>query len=204
MNSLALHFPDVDWSNKEILVSKALSKFPAKDGVHRWEWKIGQTKTKRSIRRVALSDDMLHYLNQMRQAAKDPNGLIFSNKDGYPLDPDVFDSLFAEVRKTVSESRIRPRSAAFLCLVFDSAGLQCEVCLRPAWTFEHSDDVRHLRAFVSEGPHSSLPGAPLCTLVSPFQLCFARCSYSRCSSSIDIRASSSFRRDSCSKIPALS
>ena len=104
---LALHFTDVDRSNKEILVSKALSKFPAKDGVHRWQWRIGQTKTKRSIRRVALSDDILHYLNQIRQAAKDPNGLIFSNKDGDPLDPDVFDSLFAEVRSSASELRIR-------------------------------------------------------------------------------------------------
>jgi integrase len=103
---LALHFTDVDWSNKEILVSKALSKFPAKDGVHRWEWRIGQTKTKRSVRRVALSEDILRYLSQIRQAVKDPNGLIFS-KDGNLLDPDVFDSLFAEVRKSASEPRIR-------------------------------------------------------------------------------------------------
>jgi integrase len=104
---LALHFTDVDWSNKELLVSKSLSKFPAKDGIHRWEWKIGQTKTKRSIRRVALSDDILHYLSQIRRGSKDPSGLIFCDKDGSPLDPDVFDSLFAEVRKSASEPRIR-------------------------------------------------------------------------------------------------
>ena len=56
---LALLFTDIDWSNKEIIVTTALTRFSAKDEVHRWRWEMGHPKTKRSVRRVALSEDIL-------------------------------------------------------------------------------------------------------------------------------------------------
>jgi integrase len=104
---LALHFTDIDWTNKEIIVNKAVSRFPAGDGVHRWKWKIGSTKTKRSIRRVAVSDDILHYLTRMRRTAADPDGLLFPGPEAKLMDPDTFDSLFAEIKKSAGLPDVR-------------------------------------------------------------------------------------------------
>ena len=104
---LALLFTDIDWSNKEIIVTKALTRFPAKDGVHRWRWEIGPPKTKRSVRRVVLSDDILLYLTRMRNSAPNPIGLLFPDKNGKPLDPDFFDSLFAKIKKSAGLKEIR-------------------------------------------------------------------------------------------------
>ena len=104
---LALQFTDIDWSNKEIIVTKALTRFPAKDGVHRWRWEIGPPKTKRSVRRVVLSDDILLYLTRMRKSAPNPIGLLLPDKNGKPLDPDFFDSLFAKIKKTAGLKEIR-------------------------------------------------------------------------------------------------
>ena len=104
---LALQFTDIDWSNKEIVVTKALTRFPAKDGVHRWRWEMGPPKTKRSVRRVVLSDDILLYLTRMRKSAPNPIGLLFPDKNGKPLDPDFFDSLFAKIKKSAGLKEIR-------------------------------------------------------------------------------------------------
>jgi len=104
---LALHFGDVDWPNKEILVTKALTRGAAKDGVHRWKWEIGPTKTKRSIRRVVISDDILLYLARMKKTTTNPNRFLFPDKNGNPIDPDYFDSLFAEIKKRAGQPEIR-------------------------------------------------------------------------------------------------
>src|SRR5262249_5622799 len=104
---LALHFTDIDWANKEIIVNKAVSRFPARGGVHRWGWKIGLTKTKRTIRRVAVSDDILHYLTRMRRTAADPGGLLFPGGEAKLMDPDAFDSLFAEIKKSAGLPEVR-------------------------------------------------------------------------------------------------
>jgi integrase len=57
---LALEFTDIDWFTREVSVSKAISKRPARDGVHKWEWVIGPPKSPKSIRRVGLPGDLRH------------------------------------------------------------------------------------------------------------------------------------------------
>jgi integrase len=104
---LALHFADIDWTNREIIVSKAVSRFHATDDAHRWQWRIGPTKTKRSVRRVAVTDDILQYLARIRRTAVDSNGLVFFRKGGNFIDPDTFDSLFAKIKARADLKNIR-------------------------------------------------------------------------------------------------
>ena len=51
---LALQYTDIDWTNKEIVINKAISKTKMSDGVRKWEWQIGPPKSRKSNRRVAL------------------------------------------------------------------------------------------------------------------------------------------------------
>jgi integrase len=50
---LALHYTDIDWTNKEVVINKAVSKTKVYDGVRKWEWQIGSPKSRKSNRRVA-------------------------------------------------------------------------------------------------------------------------------------------------------
>jgi integrase len=103
---LALQYPDVDWFVGGLVVSRAISKCRADDGVHKWEWKLGPTKNRR-IRRVGLTKEVLGVLANLKQAASDPNGFIFAPElaglagSRLPfIDPDYFDaSIFATVRQ---------------------------------------------------------------------------------------------------------
>ena len=74
---------------------------------HRWQWRIGPTKTKRSVRRVAVTDDILQYLARIRRTAVDSNGLVFFRKGGNFIDPDTFDSLFAKIKARADLKGIR-------------------------------------------------------------------------------------------------
>ncbi|PYV41274.1 MAG: hypothetical protein DMG06_17625 [Acidobacteria bacterium] len=104
---LALEFNDVDWEGKEILVNKALTRFSAKDCVHVWQWKVGPAKTKRSVRRIALSEDLVTSLVRLRESAREPNGLLFPDRNGKLMDPDYFDVLFAQIKKNAGFSELR-------------------------------------------------------------------------------------------------
>jgi integrase len=104
---LALQFTDIDWSNKEVIVTKALTRVLAKDGVHRWRWEIGPPKTKRSVRRIVVSDDVLLYLTRLRKQSPNSVGLLFPDKSGDPLDPDTFDSLFGKIKQSAGLKEIR-------------------------------------------------------------------------------------------------
>jgi integrase len=42
---LVLEFTDIDWFTREVSVSKAISKRPAWDGVHKWEWVHGEARS---------------------------------------------------------------------------------------------------------------------------------------------------------------
>jgi hypothetical protein len=88
---------DIDWFAREIVVSKAVSKVKADDGVHKWAWALGRTKGKQT-RRVGIGEKVLRCLAELRQAAADKEGFIFTpeaaglNVGRYPfIDPDYFD-----------------------------------------------------------------------------------------------------------------
>ena len=88
---LALEFPDIDWTNKEIVINKAVSKTKTSGGVRKWEWRIGPPKSRKSNRRVAAADAVLELLRRLRSQAKDSSGLIFLGPAGKRMDPDYFD-----------------------------------------------------------------------------------------------------------------
>src|ERR1039457_4480750 len=88
---LALEYPDIDWTNKEIVINKAVSKTKTSGGVRKWEWRIGPPKSRKSNRRVAAADAVLELLRRLRSEAKDCSGLIFLGPAGKRMDPDYFD-----------------------------------------------------------------------------------------------------------------
>src|SRR5262249_20641641 len=77
---LALRFEDVDWFQKELMINKSLGKSAATDGVHKWIWNVGPTKSKRSNRRVALTSSVLQFLSNLKQHSEESQGLIFSSE----------------------------------------------------------------------------------------------------------------------------
>ncbi len=104
---LAVSFCDVDWDRKELLVSRSVSKFRAKDKYHRWVWKLGPTKSRKSRRRIGLNDEVIKVLANLRETAANPDGLIFSKPDGQHIDPDYFDALFEKVRTKAKLTEVR-------------------------------------------------------------------------------------------------
>ncbi len=97
---LALRFEDIDWFQKELRVNKALSKCAATDGVHKWLWKIGPPKSKRSSRRVGLSDHVIQLLSRLKQAAESSDSFIFRGSQGNLIDPDFFDDhIFKPIKR---------------------------------------------------------------------------------------------------------
>jgi integrase len=88
---LGLQYTDVDWTNKELVINKAVSKTRVSDGVRKWEWRIGPPKSRKSNRRVAAPEAVLELLRRLRADAKDPSGLVFQRDDEKRIDPDYFD-----------------------------------------------------------------------------------------------------------------
>jgi integrase len=105
---LALRFEDIEWFQKELVVNKALSKCKATDGTHKWLWKIGPPKSKRSLRRVGLSDRVIQLLSQLKQAADTPNDFIFRDSQGSFIDPDFFDEhIFKPIKHSAGLKAVR-------------------------------------------------------------------------------------------------
>jgi len=105
---LALNFGDVEWEKKELLINKAISRAEATDQVHKWRWEIGAPKTRKSVRRVVLTDDVADYLRRLQQVAAKKEGLVFPRANGEFIDPDYFDdSIFAPVKKAADLTSIR-------------------------------------------------------------------------------------------------
>jgi len=96
---LALHFEDIDWFQSELAINKSVARFPATDGTHKWVWKIGPTKSKKSNRRVGLAANVLQLLSGLKQVPAAGEGLIFADADGHFIDPDYFDDhIFDPIR----------------------------------------------------------------------------------------------------------
>jgi integrase len=105
---LALNFDDVDWFRSELMVNKSVGRFPATDGVHKWVWRIGPTKSKKSNRRVGLAANVLQLLSNLKQAAANRDGLIFADIKGNFIEPDYFDDhIFSPVRAKAGLPEIR-------------------------------------------------------------------------------------------------
>jgi integrase len=97
---LALRFEDIDWFQSELVVNKSLARFPATDGLHKWVWEIGPTKSKKSNRRVALTANVLQLVSSLKQLSREGEGLIFADDGGNFIDPDYFDDhIFDPIRK---------------------------------------------------------------------------------------------------------
>ena len=105
---LALQYTDIDWTNKELVISRAVSKTKADDGVRKWEWQIGSPKSRKSNRRVAAPEAVLELLRGLRSKTKDQNGLIFPGADGKRIDPDYFDGfVFRPIAARAGLPRLR-------------------------------------------------------------------------------------------------
>jgi len=103
-----LEYPDIDWTNKEIVINKAVSKTKMSDGVRKWEWRIGPPKSRKSNRRVAAADAVLELLRNLRSKAKDSSGLIFRGPEGKRMAPDYFDAfIFGRIAARAGLSRVR-------------------------------------------------------------------------------------------------
>jgi integrase len=104
--ALAVCFSD-DWEQKELRVSKGLSKFRTKEKLRRWRWKLGPTKSRKSRRRIGLNDEVIEVLRALQDSAPDRDGFIFCKPDGQPFDPDYFDELFDKIRKKAGLPDVR-------------------------------------------------------------------------------------------------
>jgi integrase len=104
---LAVSFSDVDWEQKELLVSKGLSKSRTKEKLRRWRWRLGPPKSRRSRRRIGLDEEVIKVLRTLRDSAPDPDSFIFCKSDGTPFDPDYFDELFDKIRQKAGLPDVR-------------------------------------------------------------------------------------------------
>lgn len=96
---LALRFDDIDWFAKELCVRRAISKAKGTDGAHKWQWVLFEPKSKKSRRRIGLTESTLTLLSSLKRMG-DPEGFILPGPDGSWIDPDFFD---AEIWKPVSD-----------------------------------------------------------------------------------------------------
>ena len=105
---LALQYTDIDWTNKEVVINKAVSKTKVSDGVRKWEWQVGPPKSRKSNRRVAAAGAVLELLRSLRSKAEDTFGLIFRGPEGKRMDPDYFDEfIFGRIAAHAGLSRVR-------------------------------------------------------------------------------------------------
>src|ERR1035437_3960794 len=111
---LALCFADIDWFASEIVVSKAVLRVKANDGVHKWAWALGPTKGSQT-RRVGIGEKTLQVLAELRQTAADKEGFIFTPEAAglafsrYPfIDPDYFDeSIYGPITVSAGLAGVR-------------------------------------------------------------------------------------------------
>jgi integrase len=88
---LALRFDDIDWFAKQLRIRRAISKAKGDDGAHKWQWILHEPKSKRSRRRINLTESALKVLSGLKRTG-DEHGFIFETADGSWIDPDKFDA----------------------------------------------------------------------------------------------------------------
>jgi integrase len=106
---LGLRWSALDWDTGTLQVSHSVQRIKARDGQpgHRTQLIVGELKTPRSRRSLALTPEILvklrqHYTRQAEhKIAAGPlwrdHGLIFTSETGAPLDPENFSRSFAKL-----------------------------------------------------------------------------------------------------------
>jgi integrase len=102
---LALRYSDIDWLGSEIMIRQAIKKATATDGVHKWQWKLGPPKSRKSRRRIGLTEttrSLLAGLRKIHEGSDDdlifPKGMVGLEPADHWIDPDYFDaSIFAPI-----------------------------------------------------------------------------------------------------------
>jgi integrase len=97
--ALAVQFADVDWFGHELNIRHAISKRRGRDGAHKWEWHVGPPKSRKSFRKIALTESVMHLLADLK-AQGGTGGFLFPGGAGTFIDPDKFD---AEIWKPIVE-----------------------------------------------------------------------------------------------------
>jgi integrase len=110
---LALRYCDIDWFSSELLIRQAIKKAKATDGVHKWQWKLGAPKSRKSGRRIGLTETARSLLAGLKEL-NGGDDLIFTKGmvDLKPpaawIDPDYFDaSLFGPIADKAGLSGMR-------------------------------------------------------------------------------------------------
>jgi integrase len=98
--ALALRFSDIRWFDKEVHVQRAISKHRGRDGAHKWEWREGPPKSKKSVRRIAATESVMKLLADLKAGKSDDAYLFPGDHAGGFIDPDKFD---LEVWKPITE-----------------------------------------------------------------------------------------------------
>jgi integrase len=88
--ALALRFPDIEWFTHELRVRHAISKQRSRDGVHKWEWHLGDPKSAKSIRRISATESVMRLLADLKVGAK--SDFLFPGECFGFIDPDKFDA----------------------------------------------------------------------------------------------------------------
>jgi integrase len=96
--ALALRLSDVRWFDNEIHVQRAISKHRGRDGAHKWEWREGPPKSRKSVRRLAATESVMKMLADLK-AGKADDAFLFPGDGGF-IDPDKFD---LEIWKPITE-----------------------------------------------------------------------------------------------------
>jgi integrase len=144
--ALALQFPDVDWFEHEVRVKHAVSKRRGRDGAHKWEWHLGPPKSKKSYRKIAVTESVMHLLADLKGHAK--SDFLFPGDTGTFIDPDKFD---AEIWKPVATRAGLPGTRFHDLRHFFASQLIANGengCLRsgPNGTLQYPGHVRYLWA----------------------------------------------------------
>ena len=87
-----MQFADVDWFNRELRVRHAISKRKGTDGAHKWQWWLGPPKSKKSVRRIHLTESVIKMLADLKSLAPKGDGFVFPGAGGEFIDPDRFDA----------------------------------------------------------------------------------------------------------------
>jgi integrase len=111
---LALQYPDIDWFAREVIVSRAISLVKVDDPVRKWVWQLGPTKSGRA-RCVGVGERVLRFLADLKQAALDKEGFIFTLEMAglagnryYFIAPDYFDaSIYGPIAAATGLPEIR-------------------------------------------------------------------------------------------------
>ena len=105
---LALQWHDIDWTSGELLVRRAIKKVRGTDGVHKWGYAPGPTKSNRS-RRLGLAFLLLNNLKALRAMASDqPEDAFVFMRNGSFIDPEYFTKWIAlPLVKKASGGRVK-------------------------------------------------------------------------------------------------